>query len=97
MEHFRQYGEIESAVILKHINTGQSRGFGFITFKDEDVAIDLVENVRCTMIHGRQVDIKSAQPKMGGNQTPKQDSMPPGKGRLTHSDMKNNSDFAVIP
>jgi len=33
-----QYGDIETAVILKDINTGQSRGFGFVTFKDEAVA-----------------------------------------------------------
>lgn len=31
-QHFMQYGNIESAVILKDINTGQSRGFGFVTF-----------------------------------------------------------------
>lgn len=37
-QHFLKYGPIESAVILKDINTGQSRGFGFVTFKDEDVA-----------------------------------------------------------
>jgi RNA recognition motif-containing protein len=41
-QHFIQYGEIESAVILKDINTGQSRGFGFVTFKEEAVAIDLI-------------------------------------------------------
>ena len=37
-QHFLQHGAIESAVILKDINTGQSRGFGFVTFKDEAVA-----------------------------------------------------------
>ena len=43
-QHFLQFGEIESAVILKDINTGQSRGFGFVTFKEEDVAQDLIQN-----------------------------------------------------
>lgn len=41
-QHFSEYGEIESAVILKDINTGSSRGFGFVTFKDEAVAQDLI-------------------------------------------------------
>jgi RNA recognition motif-containing protein len=41
-QHFSQYGAIESAVILKNINNGQSRGFGFVTFKDEAVAQDLI-------------------------------------------------------
>jgi RNA recognition motif-containing protein len=33
-----QYGDIESADILKDMNSGLSRGFGFVTFKDEAVA-----------------------------------------------------------
>ena len=41
-QHFLQFGPIESAVILKDINTGLSRGFGFVTFKDEAVAQDLI-------------------------------------------------------
>jgi RNA recognition motif-containing protein len=36
--HFQQYGEVVDACILKDIYTGQSRGFGFVTFKDEDTA-----------------------------------------------------------
>ena len=40
--HFSTYGEIISAVILKDRNTGKSRGFGFVTFKDEAVAQDLI-------------------------------------------------------
>jgi cold-inducible RNA-binding protein len=44
-QHFSQYGAIESAVILKNINNGQSRGFGFVTFKDEAVAQDLIQNM----------------------------------------------------
>lgn len=58
-----QYGKIESAVILKDINTGQSRGFGFVTFQDEAVAQNLIKNVGTTNICGRKVDIKSAEPK----------------------------------
>jgi len=52
-QHFSEYGEVEKADILKHINTGESRGFGFVTFKDEAVAIDLVENMRTMNINGR--------------------------------------------
>ena len=37
-QHFQQYGEVVDACILKDVYTGQSRGFGFVTFKDEDVA-----------------------------------------------------------
>lgn len=62
-QHFLQFGPIESAVILKDINTGQSRGFGFVTFVDESVADNLVNNIRTTTIFGRKVDINSSTPK----------------------------------
>lgn len=62
-QHFSEFGEIESAVILKDINTGQSRGFGFVTFKSEAVAQDLILNLQHTTINGRKVDIRSAEPK----------------------------------
>jgi RNA recognition motif-containing protein len=38
-DHFqRNFGEVHDAIILKDIYTGKSRGFGFVTFKDESVA-----------------------------------------------------------
>ncbi len=37
-QHFSQYGEVIDACILKDIYTGQSRGFGFVIFKEEEVA-----------------------------------------------------------
>ena len=69
-QHFSDFGEIESAVILKDINTGQSRGFGFVTFCDEAVAQDLILNVHSTTINGRKVDIKSAEPKQRDSSQP---------------------------
>ena len=69
-QHFSEFGEIDSAVILKDINTGQSRGFGFVTFKDEAVAQDLIINMQVTTINGRKVDIKSAEPKQKDSSQP---------------------------
>ena len=67
MQHFSEYGEIESAVILKDTYTKASRGFGFVLFKDEKVAQHLINEVRHTNIFGRKVDIKSAEPKQQGS------------------------------
>lgn len=69
-QHFQQFGQIESAVILKDINTGQSRGFGFVTFKEEAVAQDLIQHLGTTTIQGRKVDIKSAEPKQQNSSSP---------------------------
>jgi RNA recognition motif-containing protein len=65
--HFQQYGEVVDACILKDIYTGQSRGFGFVTFKEEDVAQDLIHNIMVTTINGRKADIKTAEVKQAGS------------------------------
>ena len=59
-DHFTQFGDVQDAIILKDINTGESRGFGFVTFSAEDVAQNLIMNNSVTEINGRRVDIKSA-------------------------------------
>lgn len=69
-EHFNQFGEVTDAIILKDIYTGQSRGFGFVSFKEEYVADKLVRNHPITEINGRRVDIKKAVVKQGGNGLP---------------------------
>jgi RNA recognition motif-containing protein len=66
--HFQQYGDVVDACILKDIYTGQSRGFGFVTFKDEDVAQNLINNIQVTTINGRKADIKTAEVKQGQKQ-----------------------------
>ena len=37
-DYFEQYGPVSEAVVLRNINTNQSRGFGFVTFENEEVA-----------------------------------------------------------
>ena len=69
-EHFSQFGEVMDAIILKDIFTGQSRGFGFVHFKEEEVAHNLVRNHPFTEINNRRVDIKKAVVKAGGNNLP---------------------------
>ena len=44
-EHFTKYGEVQQAVILNNKFTGQSRGFGFVYFKDTDVAQKLINKI----------------------------------------------------
>jgi len=43
--------------------TGSSRGFGFITYEDQNVARHLIEQVQHTQIAGRKVDLRNAEPK----------------------------------
>lgn len=82
-EHFNQFGEVVDAIILKDIYTGSSRGFGFVSFKEEHVADNLVKNHPITEINKRRVDIKKAVVKASGNslpQNPKASYSQPGGG-----------------
>ena len=43
--------------------SGSSRGFGFVRFKDEKIAIKLITEVQITNIKGRKADLRSADLK----------------------------------
>ena len=70
-DHFQKnFGEVQDAIILKDIYTGKSRGFGFVTFKDEGVAQKLIKEVTVTEINKRKIDIKKAEPKTPNSYQP---------------------------
>jgi RNA recognition motif-containing protein len=52
---------------VKDANTGQSKGFGFVTFQSEAIAKKLITEVRVTTINGRKVDLRTADPKDSKN------------------------------
>lgn len=54
-EHFRAYGEVLEAMIMRDRTTGRARGFGFIVFADPVVAERVVMEKH--MIDGRNVSI----------------------------------------
>ncbi|KAM7492760.1 hypothetical protein LguiA_035681 [Lonicera macranthoides] len=60
-EHFRAYGEILEAVIMRDRTTGRAHGFGFIVFADPVVAEMVVMEKH--MIDGRNVEAKKAVPR----------------------------------
>lgn len=60
--YFCQYGEVVDCVVMKNPQTGKSRGFGFVTYKDPS-CVETVLAVKCHIIDGRQVDPKACNPK----------------------------------
>ena len=54
--YFSQYGEVSDAVVIMDRQTGRSRGFGFVTFRDPR-CVDSVLRGSHT-IDGRQVSAK---------------------------------------
>jgi RNA recognition motif-containing protein len=63
-EFFLQFGEIDDSIVILDKDTGRSRGFGFITFVNEESADRVLENYEKNMIHGKWVECKKATPKV---------------------------------
>ncbi|ODV96258.1 hypothetical protein PACTADRAFT_16401 [Pachysolen tannophilus NRRL Y-2460] len=59
--YFEKYGEIIDLTIMKDTNTGKSRGFGFLTFKDSSSVDEVVKSSH--VLDGKLIDPKRAIPK----------------------------------
>ncbi len=62
-EAFSQYGEVASATIVTHRDTGGSRGFAFVEMPDPAAAKCAIEGVNLSRIAGRGVVVNEARPK----------------------------------
>ena len=65
---FEQFGEVTDAVVITDRDTGRSRGFGFVTFEDDDAADKAVAALNGTELDGRtiRVDVAQAKQRSGG-------------------------------
>ncbi len=65
---FSPYGEISEAIVISDRYTGRSRGFGFVTFNDDEAADKAVEALNGTELDGRtiRVDVAQAKERTGG-------------------------------
>ena len=65
---FSVHGEISEAVVISDRDTGRSRGFGFVTFEDDDAGDKAVAALNGTELDGRtiRVDVAQAKERSGG-------------------------------
>ena len=61
----KQFGTSESATIVKDRGTGQSRGFGFIEFKNADEAKAAIAGLNGKEVGGQVLKVNESQPKTG--------------------------------
>ncbi|XVF67725.1 hypothetical protein PTKIN_Ptkin10aG0145000 [Pterospermum kingtungense] len=65
-EAFSAYGEIVESKIINDRETGRSRGFGFVTFRDEKSMRDAIEGMNGQNIDGRNITVNEAQSRRSG-------------------------------
>ncbi|GJX85482.1 glycine-rich RNA-binding protein GRP1A-like protein isoform X3 [Tanacetum coccineum] len=65
-EAFSQYGQIVDSKIINDRETGRSRGFGFVTFKEEQALRDAIEGMNGQSLDGRNITVNEAQSRSGG-------------------------------
>ncbi|OMP05202.1 hypothetical protein CCACVL1_02006 [Corchorus capsularis] len=63
---FSQYGEIVESKIINDRETGRSRGFGFVTFRDEKSMRDAIEGMNGQNLDGRNITVNEAQSRRSG-------------------------------
>lgn len=61
-ELFSSYGEIEEAIIISDKFSGRSKGFGFVTFKDDESAKKAISEMNEKEVDGRNLKVNEAKP-----------------------------------
>jgi cold-inducible RNA-binding protein len=70
---FAPYGEISEAKVITDRATGRSRGFGFVTFSEDENAKTAISKMDGTSLDGKTIKVNEAQekaPRSGGGGRP---------------------------
>ena len=59
---FSSYGEIEEATVIINKFSGRSKGFGFVTLKDDESAKKAISEMNDKEIEGRKLTVNEAKP-----------------------------------
>ena len=62
-ELFSEYGEVSEVVIIKDKYSGRSKGFGFVTFADEESAKKAISEMNEKEVEGRALKVNEAKPR----------------------------------
>ena len=61
-ELFSAYGEIEETSVIKDKFSGRSKGFGFVTFKNDEDAKKAISELNEKDVEGRNLKVNEAKP-----------------------------------
>jgi len=68
---FSSYGKIEDAVLIKDKYSGRSKGFGFITFTNNDDAKKAISEMHEKEVEGRALTVSEAKPMISRDNAPR--------------------------
>lgn len=60
-ETFASFGEITEAIVITDRNSGRSKGFGFVTFANEESAKKAVDEMNGKEVDGRELKVNEAK------------------------------------
>ena len=64
---FSAHGQVSEAVVISDRDTGRSRGFGFVTFEDDEAADKAIAALNGAELDGRTIRVDVAQAKQRNN------------------------------
>jgi RNA recognition motif-containing protein len=59
---FAEFGEIEEAVVISDKFSGRSKGFGFVTFPNDEEAQKAIKEMNEKEVEGRGLKVNEARP-----------------------------------
>jgi cold-inducible RNA-binding protein len=62
-ELFEPFGELISAAVINDKFSGQSKGFGFVEFKDSEAAEEAIAEFNGREVDGRNLIVNGARPR----------------------------------
>ena len=80
-EVFETYGEIEEVTVIKDKFSGRSKGFGFVTFKDDGDAKKAISEMNDKEVEGRRLKVNEAKPMDPDRPRPPRRNFSSGGGR----------------
>lgn len=62
-EYFERYGAVKDAVVMYDHENKRPRGFGFVTFQDDESVAKVFNNGVMQTLHDKKIEIKHAVPR----------------------------------
>jgi len=62
-QEFEEFGQVESANVIKDKFSGESRGFGFVEMPSKEEAIAAISGLEDRELKGKKIKVNEAQPR----------------------------------